>query len=66
MKIVTFFLPEDYLEILENLVQKGRFPNRSEAIRVAIRDLIKTEYQISLRVEQETDLEEKNNRGGGE
>ena len=49
MKIVTVFLPEEYLSILEKLVEQGRFPNRSEAIRVAVRDLIKTEYQISIR-----------------
>ncbi len=49
MKIVTVFLPEEYLGILEKLVEQGRFPNRSEAIRVAVRDLIKTEYQISVK-----------------
>jgi len=49
MKIVTVFLPEEYVGIMEKLVQQGRFPNRSEAIRVAVRDLIKTEYQISLK-----------------
>jgi antitoxin ParD1/3/4 len=49
MKIVTVFLPEDYLGIMEKLVQQGRFPNRSEAIRVAVRDLIKTEFQISVK-----------------
>ncbi len=49
MKIVTVFLPEEYLGILEKLVEQGRFPNRSEAIRVAVRDLVKTEYQISIK-----------------
>ncbi len=49
MKIVTVFLPEEYLGILEKLVEQGRFPNRSEAIRVAVRDLVKTEYQISVK-----------------
>ncbi len=49
MKIVTVFLPEEYLGILEKLVEQGRFPNRSEAIRVAVRDLIKVEYQISVK-----------------
>jgi len=31
---------------LEVFVTEGRFPNRSEAIRVAIRDLIKKEYLL--------------------
>ena len=52
MKIVTVFLPEEYLGILEKLVEQGRFPNRSEAIRVAVRDLVKTEYQISVKTRE--------------
>ena len=32
--------------MLEILVAEGKFPNRSEAIRVGIRDLIKTEFLI--------------------
>lgn len=47
MKILTVFVPERYVEILESLVKEKRFPNRSEAIRVAIRDLIKSEFLIS-------------------
>jgi len=31
---------------LEVFVAEGRFPNRSEAIRVAVRDLIKKEYKL--------------------
>ncbi len=52
MKIVTVFLPEEYLGILEKLVEQGRFPNRSEAIRVAVRDLVKTEFQISVKTRE--------------
>ncbi len=54
MKIVTVFLPEEYLGILEKLVEQGRFPNRSEAIRVAVRDLIKTEYLIGVKTAEVT------------
>ncbi|KKK42376.1 MAG: hypothetical protein Lokiarch_35530 [Candidatus Lokiarchaeum sp. GC14_75] len=39
--------------MLENLVVAGRFPNRSEAIRVSIRDLIKLEYLIDERIDGE-------------
>jgi antitoxin ParD1/3/4 len=46
IKLISVNLPESYLNILEMLVSQGVFPNRSEAIRVAIRDLIKTEYLI--------------------
>jgi len=46
MKLISVNLPESYLRVLEMLVIQGNFPNRSEAIRVAIRDLIKTEYLI--------------------
>jgi Arc/MetJ-type ribon-helix-helix transcriptional regulator len=46
MKLISVNLPESYLKVLEILVAQGNFPNRSEAIRVAIRDLIKTEYLI--------------------
>lgn len=46
MKLISVNLPESYLKVLEMLVVDGKFPNRSEAIRVAIRDLIKTEFLI--------------------
>ena len=46
IKLISVNLPESYLNVLEILVSQGVFPNRSEAIRVAIRDLIKTEYLI--------------------
>jgi len=37
---------------MEILVTEGKFPNRSEAIRVAIRDLIKCEYLIEESVKR--------------
>ncbi len=46
IKLISVNLPESYLKVLEILVAESKFPNRSEAIRVAIRDLIKTEYLI--------------------
>jgi len=46
MKLISVNLPETYLKVLEVLVTENKFPNRSEAIRVAIRDLIKTEYLL--------------------
>jgi len=46
IKLISVNLPEAYIKVLEQLVAEGKFPNRSEAIRVGIRDLIKTEYLI--------------------
>ena len=43
MKITTVLLPEAYIKELDNLVKKKRYPNRSEAIRFAVRDLIRLE-----------------------
>jgi Arc/MetJ-type ribon-helix-helix transcriptional regulator len=52
IKLISVNLPESYLKILEVLVAQGNFPNRSEAIRVAIRDLIKTEYLLEETIER--------------
>ena len=46
MKLISVNIPDSYLKVLEMLVVDGKFPNRSEAIRIAIRDLIKTEFLI--------------------
>ena len=46
IKLISVNLPEAYIKVLELLVAEGKFPNRSEAIRVGIRDLIKTEYLL--------------------
>lgn len=46
MKIISINLPENDLEILERFLSQGRFPSRSEAIRSAVREFIKTELQI--------------------
>ena len=41
MKLTTLELPEELLRGLEETVRAGLYPNRSEAIRLAIRDLLK-------------------------
>ncbi|MEM2341684.1 MAG: ribbon-helix-helix domain-containing protein [Candidatus Bathyarchaeia archaeon] len=43
MKLITIYLPEPYLEALDELVSKRYYPHRAEAIRAAIRDLIEIE-----------------------
>lgn len=52
MHLSSVCLPEKYLEILEVFIEEGRFPNRSEAIRVALRDLIKREYLLDKLFEE--------------
>ena len=43
MKLVTVKMPETYIEGLDELVKMGRYSSRSEAIRVAVRELLKRE-----------------------
>jgi Arc/MetJ-type ribon-helix-helix transcriptional regulator len=43
MKLITCHLPEAYIEGLDRLISQDSYPNRSEAIRVAVRDLLKSE-----------------------
>ncbi len=43
MRLIAVHLPEKLLEDIQRLVSKGQYPNRSEAIRIAIRDLLKHE-----------------------
>jgi antitoxin ParD1/3/4 len=40
MKLITLNLPEAYIEGIEALVAAEIYPNRSETIRHAVRDLI--------------------------
>ena len=40
MKMITVFLPETYIKALDQLVYEHVYPNRAEAIRFAIHDLI--------------------------
>ena len=43
MKTISVNIPEAFVRGLEDLVQKGLYANRSEAIRVSVRDLLKRE-----------------------
>ena len=40
MERVTLRIPKQQVEEVERLVDSGEFPNRSEAIRSAVRDMI--------------------------
>ncbi|MMZ66049.1 nickel responsive regulator [compost metagenome] len=43
MRIVTVKMPEVYIDGIDELVRAGRYSSRSEAIRVAVRELLKRE-----------------------
>ena len=40
LKQISVYLPEELIESLDELVKRGFYPNRSEAIRIAIKDLV--------------------------
>lgn len=44
MERATIRVPEQQLDRVETLVEAGNYPNRSEAIRAAIRQLLEDEY----------------------
>jgi len=46
MKMITLHLPELYIRVLDDLVRSNYYPNRAEAIRAAVRDLINREYVL--------------------
>jgi len=43
VKMITVHLPEPYIQALDDLVEKKYYPNRAEAIRTAVRDLLTCE-----------------------
>ncbi|MFO7835937.1 MAG: ribbon-helix-helix domain-containing protein [Candidatus Thorarchaeota archaeon] len=43
MQLVTVKMNQLYIKSLDKLVELGMYPSRSEAIRVAIRDLLQKE-----------------------
>lgn len=45
MRTVTVYLPEEFLNGLNELVRRKYYPSRSEIIRAAIRDLLKEEIR---------------------
>ena len=51
MRLITVHLPEAYLAGIDKLITGDAYPNRSEAIRVAVRDLLKSELGSFIRYE---------------
>jgi len=46
LKLVTFLLPGGYLEGIDRLVELGRFESRSEAVRIAVKEIMKGELRF--------------------
>jgi len=46
MQIVTINIPSIYIDAIAKLVDGKLFPSRSEAIRVALRDFLKSELGL--------------------
>ncbi|MHA1341518.1 MAG: ribbon-helix-helix domain-containing protein [Promethearchaeota archaeon] len=59
MKLITVHVPEAYLDAIDQLVAADIYPNRSEAIRIAIRDMLKNELGGFIKfTKQETPIPE--------
>ena len=43
MKLITIHLPEPFIKDLDELVKDDVYPNRAEAIRIAVRDMLISE-----------------------
>ncbi len=53
MKLISVKIPQAYLDALDFLVKvKKCYPNRSEAIRVAIRDLVNKEAKKIANIDE--------------
>jgi len=51
MIVITFHIPENQLEILDNLVREKGYTSRSEAIRIALREFLDKyikQYRINV------------------
>jgi Arc/MetJ-type ribon-helix-helix transcriptional regulator len=53
MILVSVHIPIQMLNDLDNLVTQGLFPSRSEAIRIAIRDML---YKEQVKTKEEGEL----------
>ncbi len=49
LKLITINLPETYLKDLDELVKVDMYPNRAEAIRIAVRDMLVEELWAKKR-----------------
>jgi len=59
LKLVTFLLPVGYLEGIDRLVELGQFQSRSEAVRFAVKEIIKRElWRAKAEIKREMSIAE--------
>lgn len=51
MKLITLYLPESYIKLLDQLVDEHFYPNRAEAIRSSIRDMLIENNRFQVQTE---------------
>jgi len=56
MVLISVHIPKQMLEELDELVKRGIYPSRSEAIRIAIRDLLLRHYEMVRKRQEFEDL----------
>ena len=57
MRLIAVHLPEKIIDDIQRLVERGLYPNRSETIRIAIRDLLKRElWEQNMRQEKASEV----------
>ena len=49
MDRVTLRIPKQQIEAVEQLVETGKYPNRSEAIRSAVREMVNEQQETDVR-----------------
>ncbi|POG53753.1 ribbon-helix-helix domain-containing protein [Haloferax marisrubri] len=54
MERVTLRIPKQQIEEVERMVETGEFPNRSEAIRSAVRDMLNEQTTTDKRQREST------------
>ena len=48
MKLITLYLPETYIKMLDELVDEKLYPNRAEAIRIGIRTILSEHNKFEI------------------
>jgi len=51
MQIITINLPNQYLDGIQKLIERGVYPSRSEAIRTALQDFLPEEFNFKLKID---------------
>jgi len=53
MKIITINLPEKYLDAIQVLNDMGKYPSRSKAIRIALKNFLEDELEMYQNLSEE-------------